>query len=248
MRREWKEVKFFTEKDGRRRPTGLFWWFAVLIGIIVVGVGLQVYQKIQDDRFNARLTPSATVPPTETSPPDATATDTVEPSPTGYVYDDPSTWEFVLRTDPAGTEYWDLQDWQKEQVWHFFEEFWNLYHRSSEGFPDQDVLMNYVVGEYADVILEKYENLESGEFTGYTYIEIPFEDMTGGILLGSHPGDAPVRVEVFFYFDSPMPVTTRDYETGSIVRDLEYVEIRSWTFFLIFTDDGWKIEKAEGEV
>ena len=79
------------------------------------------------------------------------------PQPTPFVYDDPSGWEFVEKTDPTGKTYLDLQDWQKQQVWHAFNAFWDLLYHNPGGLPDWAEVQPYVAGSFTQFAHGTYD-------------------------------------------------------------------------------------------
>ena len=128
MPREWHPLRFFVREDGRPHPTILFWLFLVpMLVIVMAGCYLMADNRARQDATAALLTRTPTLE-VATMAPTGTLTlppPTGVPQPTPFVYDNPEGWEFVEKTDPTGKTYLDLQDWQKQQVWHAFTEFWN---------------------------------------------------------------------------------------------------------------------------
>jgi hypothetical protein len=147
-------LRIFVREDGRPYPTILFWLFFVPVLIILLAGGCAVLnRRAEQTRVAGALT--GTPPPAETAAPSASATPraaTLVPTATQFVYDDPGDWEFVERTDPTGKKYLDLQDWQREQVWHAFEEFWNLYNRNEGGLPDWATIEPHIRGSFLELV------------------------------------------------------------------------------------------------
>src|SRR3990172_6767637 len=154
MPRDWHPLRLFVREDGRRYPTILFWLFLVpLLALVIAGCYAVLNRRAEQTRVAAALTGTPTATATEAPAPAPTHTPgppTGEPTPTEYVYDDPSDWEFIERTDPAGTTYLDLQDWQKEQVWHAFEAYWDLWYRSEDGLTPYEEVEAYIAGSFAE--------------------------------------------------------------------------------------------------
>ena len=250
MPREWHPLRLFVRENGRPYPTILFWLFFVpLLAIIVAGCYAVLNRRAEQTRVAAALTRTPTAPATETSAPASTSTPeppTGEPTATGYVYDDPSGWEFVERTDPTGTTHLDLQDWQKEQVWHAFEEFWNLYNHNESGLPEWEVIEPYIAGLFVDFARGDYDSaLDRGR---YIYLverlqDIPHRAM---VLESSEAGD--VKVRVILVMDRSYQVQYRDVDTGAIVEEGKWLPYATWTFVMSFRDGRWVIEQESHEL
>jgi hypothetical protein len=228
----------------------LFWLFLipVMMGILA-GCYLVLDRRAEQTRVAAALTQTPTVLATETSAPVSTPTPAPpmgEPTPTEYVYDDPSGWEFIERTDPSGTTYLDLQDWQKEQVWHAFEEFWNLYNRSESGLPDWAVIEPHVEGPFVDYVRGDYDHaLQTGAYIYFVerLQDIPHRAM---VLESSRPGD--LKVKVILVMDRSYQLQHRDVDTGAIVEEGRWLPYQTWSFIVSFRDGRWVIEQETHEL
>jgi hypothetical protein len=248
MPREWHPLRFSVSEDGRRHPTILFWLFLIpLMGIAVAGCYAVLNRRAEQTRVAAVLTGTPTHAATDTSAPGATSTPgppTGETTPTQYVYDDPSGWEFVERTDPAGTTYLDLQDWQREQVWHAFEEFWNLRYRAEHGMTPIEQILPLVTGRYLEGVQYDYDYAaQNGE---YVYLVQPLSDLSHAMLLDSAEGGT-VRVKVLLVSEVGFALERRETSTGQVLSTNERFPYRTWDFMLTFMDGRWVVEDSTAE-
>ena len=246
MPRGWHPLRFFVREDGRPYPTILFWLFLVPALIILLAGGCAVLNRAAEQtRVAAALT--GTPPPAETVVPAATATPrspTPEPTATQFVYDDPSGWEFVERTDPTGKKYLDLQDWQREQVWRAFEEFWNLRYRSEHGITPYEEMAPYVSGQYLEGVQLDYDiAAQNGE---YVYLLQPLSDISRAVVLETaETGD--VKVKVVLVSDVGFLLERRDVATGEVLKTNQRFSYRTWDFTLRFLDGRWVVEDSTAE-
>lgn len=248
MPREWHPLRFFVRDDGRLHPTILFWLFFIpLMALVIAGCYAVLNRRAEQTRVAAVLTRTPTAVAAETSVPAATHTPgpaTGEPTPTEYVYDDPSDWEFVERTDPAGTTYLDLQDWQREQVWHAFEEFWSLRYRAERGMTPIEQILPLVTGRYIEGVQYDYDY--AAETNEYVYLVQPLSDLSRAMLLDSAEGGA-VRVKVLLVSESGFPLERRDVQTGQVLSTNERFPYRTWDFILTFMEGRWVVEDSTAE-
>lgn len=247
MPREWHLLRFFVREDGRRHPTILFWLFLIpLMGIAVAGCYAVLNRRAEQTRVAAALTRTPTPAAADTSAP-ATPTPrppTGEPTPTEYVYDDPSGWEFVERTDPTGKKYLDLQDWQREQVWHAFTGFWNLRYRAEHGMTPVEQILPLVTGRYLEGV--QYDYNHAARNNEYVYLVQPLSDLSRAMVLDSaEPGT--VRVKVLLVSERGFPLERRDAQTGQVLRTNERFPYRAWDFILTFMDGRWVVEDSSAE-
>ncbi len=247
MPREWHPLRFFVREDARRHPTILFWLFLIpLMGIAVAGCYAVLNRRAEQTRVAAALTRTPTPATADTSAP-ATPTPrppTGEPTPTEYVYDDPSGWEFVERTDPTGKTYLDLQDWQREQVWHAFEEFWNLRYRSEDGIAPFEEIAPFVTDPYLEAVQLDYDfAAQNGE---YVYLVQPLSETSRALVLESAES-GNVRVKVVLVSDIGFILERRDAQTGSVLRTNQRFPYKTWDFTLIFLDGRWVVENSTAE-
>jgi hypothetical protein len=247
MPREWHPLRFFVSEDGRRHPTILFWLFLIpLMGIAVAGCYAVLNRRAEQTRVAAALTRTPTPAAADTSAP-ATPTPrppTGEPTLTEYVYDDPSGWEFIERTDPTGKKYLDLQDWQREQIWHAFEEFWDLRYRAEHGMTPIEQILPLVTGRYLEGVQYDYDYAaQNGE---YVYLVQPLSDLSRAMLLDSAEGGT-VRVKVLLVSEVGFPLERRETSTGQVLSTNERFPYRTWDFMLTFMDGRWVVEDSTAE-
>jgi hypothetical protein len=250
MPRDWHPIRFFVREDGRRYPTILFWLFFVpLLALVIGGCYAVLNRRTEQIRLATALMGTPTPAATETSAPTATSTPglaTGEPTPTEYVYDDPSSWEFVERTDPSGTTYLDLQDWQKEQVWHAFEEFWDIYNRNETGLPSWETLEPYIAGAFVDFARGDYDSaLGTGR---YIYLVERVEDIPHRAMILGSSGREGVKVKVIFVMERSYQVQYRDVTTGAVVEDGKWLPYQTWNFIMSFRNRRWVIEQENHEL
>jgi hypothetical protein len=250
MPREWHPLRLFVDEDDRRHPTILFWLFFIpFMAIVVAGCYAVLNRTAEQTRVAAALTGTPALTAADTSTPAATSTPqppTGEPTPTQYVYDDPSGWEFVERTDPSGTTYLDLQDWQREQVWHAFEEFWNLYNHNEGGLPDWEAIEPYIAGTFVDFVLGEYGRAE--ETGRYVYLVERLEDIPHRALVLESPEPGNVRVRAILVMERSYQVEYRDVDTGMILEDGKWLPYAAWEFTMAFQTDRWVVEEETHEV
>jgi len=248
MPRDWHPLRFFVREDGRRHPTILFWLFFVPVGIILIAGGCAVLNRRAElTRVAAALTGTPT--PAETVLPTATVTPrspTLESTATPFVYDDPSDWEFVERTDPTGKKYLDLQDWQREQVWHAFEEFWNLYNHNERGLAHWEAIEPYVTGSFVEFVRGDYDRaLETGR---YIYLVERLQDIPHRAMVLESPGPADVKIKIVLVMERSYQVQYRDVATGAILEEGKWLPYATWTFILSYQDGLWVIEQESHEL
>lgn len=248
MPREWHPLRLFVRDDDRRHPTILLWLFFVpLMAIVIAGCYAVLNRRAEQTRAAAALTGTPTLAIADTSTPAATSAPrppTGEPTPTEYLYDDPSGWEFVERTDPTGKKYLDLQDWQREQIWHAFEEFWNLRYRAEHGMTPIEQILPLVTGRYLEGVHFDYDHAaQNGE---YVYLVQPFSELSRAMLLDSAEGGA-VRVKVLLVSEVGFPLERRDASTGQVLSTDERFPYRTWDFMLTFVDGRWVVGDSTAE-
>jgi hypothetical protein len=244
MPREWHPLRLFVDEDGRRHPTILFWLFSVPVVVIMIVGGCSVLNR-REDQTGATMTPtSAATEPLVSSLTPTSGLPTGEPTATAFVYDDPSGWEFVERTDPTGKTYLDLQDWQREQVWHAFEEFWDLRYRSEDGMTPFQEIAPYVRGRYLEAVELDYEI--AGQNGEYVYLLQPLSETSRALVLeSSEPGN--VKVKVVLVSDVGFLLEVRDARTGDVLRTNQRFSYRTWDFTLTFSDGRWIVEDSTAE-
>lgn len=244
MPRDWNKLRLFVRENGRLHPTILFWLFFIpAFTAIVAGCYLFVDRRGDRATVAASLTRTP-APATETPEPTPTPTSsppTLEPTATEFVYDDPSDWEFVERTDPTGKTYLDLQDWQKEQVWHAFERYWERWYRSEDGLTPYEEVEPFIAGDFAEGVRSGYESsLELGQ---YVYVTQPLSDISRAMILDSAEG-SNVKVKIALVSDLGFPVERRDINTGGVLETDRRFPYESWTFMLGYMDGRWVIEET----
>jgi hypothetical protein len=248
MPRDWHSLRFFVRENDRRYPTILFWLFFVpLLAAIIAGCYAVLNRSAEQTRAAAALTRTPTVTATEASAPAATLTprpSTGEPTPTEYVYDDPIDWGFIERTDPTGTTYLDLQVWQEEQVWHAFEEFWNLRYRSEQGMTPIEQILPLVTGRYSEGI--RYDYDYAAQNNEYVYLLQPLSDLSRAVVLESAESGV-IRVQVLLVSEIGFPLERRDAQTGQVLRTDGRFPFRTWDFILRFLDGRWVVEDSTAE-
>jgi hypothetical protein len=249
MPRDWHPIRFFVREDGRRYPTILFWLFFVpLLALVIGGCYAVLNRRTEQIRLATALTGTPTPAATETSAPTATSTlglATGEPTPTEYVYDDPSGWGFVERTDPGGTTYLDLQDWQKEQVWHAFDEFWNLLYHNDNGLPAWEQLEPYVAGSFIEFAKGTFDYADQNG--KYLYIVEGINDIPHRAIVLRSAGDGGVQVGVILGMDRSYQIQYRDPVTGQVLEQDKWLPYETWSFVMIFKDGHWVIQDEEHE-
>lgn len=240
-------MRFFVREDGRLHPTILFWLFLVpVLTIIVAGCYAVLDRRAEQATAEAALTRTPTAAVTETQVLEETRTPEPpmpEPTATEFVYDDPIDWEFVEKTDPTGKKYLDLQDWQKDQVWHAFEKFWNLRYRAENGMTPYEQLEPLVTGRMLEALKFDYQYAE--EHDEYVYLLQPLSEINRAMTLKS-AGTGVVSVEVFLASDFGFPLEVRHPETGGILEMDQRFPFKTWSFILTFQDDHWVVEDAFG--
>lgn len=245
MPREWHPLRLFVRESGRQHPTILFWLFSVPIAIILIVGGCSVLYP-RGEHPAATMTP--TVPATETMVSGSTPTPeppTGEPTPTAFVYDDPSDWEFVERTDPTGKKYLDLQDWQREQVWRAFEEFWNLLYHNDNGLPAWEEVEPYVAGSFTEFARGTFDYADQNG--RYLYILEGIGDIPHRAVVLRSAGDGSVLVGVILGMDRSYQIQYRDPQTGQILEQDKWLPYETWSFDMTFWDGHWVIQDEEHE-
>jgi hypothetical protein len=245
MPREWHPLRLFVRDDGHRHPTILFWLFFVpLMAIVVAGCYAVLNRRAEQTRVAAALTGTPMLATADASTPTATSTLTppaVEPTPTEYVYDDPSGWEFVERTDPTGKKYLDLQDWQREQVWHAFQQYWDLWYRAEDGLTPYEEVEPLIAGSFAEGVRSGYEtSLQLGQ---YVYVVLPLNEISRAMVLESAE-QGNVKVKVVLASDVGFEVQRRDIHTGEVVETNRRFPYRTWSFVLTYVAGRWVIENT----
>lgn len=248
MPRGWHPLRFFVREDGRPYPTILFWLFLVPLVVILLAGGCAVLNRAAEQtRVAAALTGTPTL--VETVVPAATATPrspTPEPTATQFVYDDPSSWEFLERTDPTGKKYLDLQDWQREQVWHAFEEFWNLLYHNESGLPDWAAVEPYVAGSFVDFAQGTYDFAE--ENGKYLYILESVGDIPHRAVVLDSAEDGDIQVKVILGMERSYQIQYRDPKTGVVLEEGKWLPYKSWSFIMSFQNGHWVIHEEEHEL
>jgi hypothetical protein len=241
-------LRIFVREDGRPYPTILFWLFFVPVLIILLAGGCAVLnRRAEQTRVAGALT--GTPPPAETAAPSASATPraaTLVPTATQFVYDDPGDWEFVERTDPTVKKYLDLQDWQREQVWHAFEEFWNLYNRNEGGLPDWATIEPHIRGSFLELVRGEFDRaLESGR---YVYLVEKIEDIPHRAMVLESPAPEDVKVKIILVMERSYQVQYRDVATGAVLEEGKWLPYRSWSFIMSFRGGNWVAEEEIHEL
>jgi len=249
MPREWHPLRFFVREKGRPYPTILFWLFFVpLLAVVIAGCYAVLNRRAEQTRVAAALTRTPTATATETSVPASASTPelpTAEPTATEFVYDDPSGWEFIERTDPTGSTYLDLQDWQKEQVRHAFEEFWNLLYHNENGLPEWDEVEPYVAGPFVDFARGTFDFADQNG--RYLYIVEGIEDIPHRAIVLRSSGDGGVEVGVVLGMERSYQIEYRDPETGQVLEQDKWLPYETWSFVMSFQDGHWVIQEEEHE-
>jgi len=246
MPREWYPMRFFVRENGRNYPTILFWLFLIPILVILMA---GCFSWLRPDEPNATVVSTATFPPTDTSAPmitDTPQSPAVEATELGYVYDDPSNWEFIEKTDTMGQKYLDLQDWQKEQVWHAFDEFWELLYRNESGLPEWEEVEPFVDGSFTEFARGTY-NFAS-ENDKYMYLIEGVDDVPHRALLLHSDEEGKIKIKVMLIMDRSYRVEYRNPETGEVVEDGKWLPFENWSFILSYRIDRWVIEEQESEL
>jgi hypothetical protein len=250
MPRGWHPLRFFVREDGRLHPTILFWLFLLPgLAVAVAGCYTVLNRRAEQQTAAAALTKTPTLAATQAAIPTASVTPeppTPAPTATAYVYDDPSGWEFVEKTDPTGKKYLDLQDWQKEQVWHAFGEFWDLLYHNGNGLPDWDAVESYVTGSFADYVRGDYSHaLQTG---WYIYFVEGLQDVPHRAMVLESPDPSAVKVKVILGMDRSYQLQHRDVDTGAIVDEGKWLPYQTWSFIMGFRDGSWIIEQESHEL
>ena len=248
MPRDWDPHRFFVWDNGRPYPTILFWLFFVpALTMVLGGCYLVLDRRAEQQTVEAALTRTLTPTGTITAVPTKTGTPnppTAQPSATEFVYDDPSDWEFVEKTDPAGTKYLDLQDWQKEQVWRAFDAFWNLRYRAEGGMTPFEAIEPLVTGRYLEGVLFDYEFAKAqGQ---YVYLLQSLDETNRAMILNSEEGGG-ARVKVVLVSDSGFPLERRDVQTGEVLEIDRKFPYKTWDFILTYLDDRWIVEDSTAQ-
>lgn len=248
MPRGWHPLRFFVREDGRPYPTTLFWLFFVPVFIILLAGGCALLNRqAEQTRVAAALT--GTPPVAETEVLRVTATPR-SPTPvstaTQFVYDDPSGWEFVERADPTGKKYLDLQDWQREQVWHAFEEFWNLYNHNEGGLPDWEAIEPHITGSFVEFVRGEFDRaLENGR---YIYLVERLEDIPHRAMVLESPEPEHVMVKIILVMERSYQVQYRDIATAAILEEGKWLPYSTWSFIMSYRNGLWVIEQESHEL
>ncbi len=250
MPRDWHPLRFFVRDNGRPSPTILFWLFLIpALTIVLAGCYTVLNRRAEQQTVEAALTKTPTPTGTITAVPAETATPnppTAARAATEFLYDEPSDWEFVEKTDPAGTKYLDLQDWQKGQVWHAFDQFWNLLYHNDRGLPEWDTVEPYVTGSFVDFARGSFEFAsESGK---YLYLVEGVEDISHRAMILHSTDGGEVRVKIVLGMERSYQVQYRDPETGAVSEEGQWLPYSTWSFITTFQDDRWVIEEEEHEL
>jgi len=157
MPRVFRPIRLFTEEDGKRKPTLFFFIFFFWIFALIAVLGYKYLSARSASRAAAAYlsrtpTPTATATPTSTASPAPSTTPTPSGTltPTPFVYSDPATWELVEVPSEDGSTSLELQDWQKAEIYHFFEEYYNLAWRSETGMPELEKVLEYCIDDFHD--------------------------------------------------------------------------------------------------
>ena len=250
MPRDWHPLRFFVRDNGRPYPTILLWLFLIpALTIVLAGCFTVLNRRAEQETVEAALTKAPTPTATVTPVPADSATPsapTVEPTATEFVYDDPSDWEFVEKTDPGGTKYLDLQDWQKEQVWHAFEQFWNLLYHNDQGLPEWETVEPYVTGSFVDFASGSFEFAsENGK---YLFLVESVEDIPHRAMILHSTDGGKVQVKIVLGMERSYQVQYRDPETGAVLEEGQWLPYSTWSFITSFQDNRWVIEEEEHEL
>ncbi len=247
MPREWRPMRFFVRENGRLYPTILFWLFFIPVLAIVVGGGyVLLNRRAGRATVIAALTKTPSPTATETPAPTETVTpepQTTQPTATEFVYDDPSDWEFVEKTDPTGKKYMDLQDWQKEQVWHAFGEFWNLLYHNDSGLPNWETVEPYVTGAFTDFARGSFDFAEANG--KYLYLVEALEDVPYRAMVLHSTEDGEVKVRIVLGMDRSYQVQYRDPQTGSLIEEGKWLPYSTWSFLMTYQNGRWVIEQED---
>jgi len=248
MPRDWHPLRFFVRDNGRPYPTILLWLFLIpALTIVLAGCFTVLNRRAEQETVEAALTKTPTLMATVAADPTGTATPnppTAVPAATEFVYDDPSGWEFIEKTDPSGKKYMDLLDWQKEQVWHAFEVFWNLRYRAEGGMTLFEVIEPLVSGRYLEGVLFDYEfATDHGE---YVYLLQSLDATNRAMILDSDEA-GEVRVKVVLISDSGFPLERRDVQTGGVLETDRKFPYKTWEFMLTYLEGRWIVEDSTAE-
>jgi hypothetical protein len=249
MPRGWHPLRFFVREDGRLHPTILFWLFLLPgLTVAVAGCYTVLNRRAEQQTAAAALTKTPTPAATETPAPTAIPTarpPTIEPTATAYVYEDPSGWEFVEKTDPTGKKYMDLQDWQKEQVWHAFEEFWDLLYHNADGLPAWEAVEADVTQPFTEFARGTFDYAAvNGE---YLYLVEGLEDIPHRAIVLHSASEGDVEVKVVLGMDKSYQVEYRDPQTGSVLEEGKWLPYSSWSFLMTFRSDHWVVKEEQHE-
>src|SRR3990172_571667 len=249
MPRDWHPLRLFVREDGRRYPTILFWLFLVpLLALVIAGCYAVLNRRAEQTRVAAALTGTPTATATEAPAPAPTHTPgppTGEPTPTEYVYDDPSDWEFIERTDPTGTTYLDLQDWQREQVWLAFEGFWNLLYHNESGLPAWEEVEPYAAGSFIEFARGTFDFADQNG--KYLFIVEGIQDIPHRAIVLRSAGNGGVQVGVVLGMERSYQIEYRDPETGQVLEQDKWLPYETWSFVMGFQDGQWVIQDEEHE-
>jgi len=229
MPRVFRPIRLFVEEDGRRKPTLFFFifFFWILAALFMLAWTLLTQQA---QRRAAAAYLSRTPTPTPTSSPTATDTPTPSippvpsgtPTPTPFVYSDPSTWELIEVEQEDGSVKLELQDWQKAEIRHFFEEYYNLAWRSQTGMPELEQVLEYLTGNFQ-------RNISKGVYPelirrGYYFEYPPLENLLIDIsyLHEESLDNGEIRIEITLQNPINWQTISRNVDTGEIVDKRDY--------------------------
>ena len=247
MPRVFRPIRLFVEKDGRRKPSLFFFifFFWILAALFMLAHTL-LTQHAQRSAAAAYL--SRTPTPTHTSSPTAssTPTPTVTPTPsntstpTPFVYSDPATWELIEVEQEDGSIKLELQDWQKAEIRHFFEEYYNLAWRSQTGMPELEQVLGYLIDPAADYYQNDLfpELIRRGIFLEYPSTEHLF------IYIRYLPEHSEVwggfRVEVVLVNPINWETRVHNAENGELIKIVDYGPVEN-RYQLTFEENIWKV-------
>jgi len=247
MPRVFRPIRLFTEEDGKRKPTLFFFIFFFWIFALIAVLGYKYLSARSASRAAAAYlsrtpTPTATATPTSTASPAPSTTPTPSGTltPTPFVYSDPATWELVEVPSEDGSTSLELQDWQKAEIYHFFEEYYNLAWRSETGMPELEKVLEYCIDDFYDYMRDEiYPELIK---RGY-YLEYPSLDQLN-IFIRYLPEHSEVyggfRVEVILVNHINWQTELRYLDSGEFHESRDYGPTENRNL-LIFTDKQWKI-------
>lgn len=247
MPRVFRPIRLFVEEDGRRKPSLFFFifFFWILAALFMLAHTLltQHAQRSAAAAYLSRTpTPTHTSSPTASSTPTPTVTATPSdtPTPTPFVYSDPATWELIEVEQEDGSIKLELQDWQKAEIRHFFEEYYNLAWRSQTGMPELEQVLGYLTGDF-------YEYIEKDVYPelirrGY-YLEYPPLGQ-----LNSELSYLPLHSEVWGGFRVELVLSNpinwhtnlRNIAGGNLIDSRDYGPTVN-SYQMIFENSKWKI-------